>query len=388
MLGLKIRLLSTGIGWTVMACVTISHALAQNNSENSTPRKVKLRIPSGLELGIGGGYVLPHRALMQHLVTDHSKRMTIAYGKHITGGWTERRKPRGTHWQGIELGWTDLGGESLGSIASAVWITRFPGSKWSNGELGIGVGWSSRPWDVVEAPSSVAISTRWNAGLHAAWSILLFEGERSAWTAKVRFTHFSNGALSLPNLGVNNIGVDLQHQWRENHHLPQQKLKDYQTKNRTPFAIEMSVRGGARDVGLPGGALHPIFNLHLLGHHKFKRSQSARWVLANDIGYNQSLRVSGRASGDGRPVDRLQYAALGGVRWDFNRIQITALQGWMITNPDLDLGSSHLMVTMHYECNSAVSVELGLKSFQFRADYPYLGIRHQFCSQRNRNNSK
>ena len=387
MLGLKNRSIAIGIGWTAMALVTSSHVIAQTNAENSTHRNVALRIPAGLELGIGSGYVLPHRALMQHLVTDHSKHMTIAYGKHIFGGWTEKRTPNGTHWQGIELGWTDLGGESLGSIASAIWITRFPTSKRSNGELGIGVGWSSRPWDVVEAPSSVAISTRWNAGLQAAWSLLLVDRERSAWFIKMRFTHFSNGALSLPNLGVNNVGIDLQRQWRENSHLPQQKLKGYKPDNRIPFAMEMSVRGGARDVGLPGGPLHPIFNLHLLGHHKFKRSQSARWVVANDLGYNQSLRAAEGTSANSRPLNRLQYGALGGIRWDFNRIQVTALQGWIFTNPDIELGSSHLMVTMHYECTSSVSLELGLRSFKFRADYPYLGIRHQFCSQRNRSNS-
>ena len=388
MLGVKNQLLAICTGWIALIGVTSTDTLAQSNEEIPSGKSIRLLIPAGTEMGFGAGYVLPHRSLMQHLITDHSKHISVAYGKNMIGGWTEGRNAKGMHWQGIEMGWTNLGGEALGSIVSALWITRFPASKRGKGEVGVGLGWSSRPWDVVDAPSSVAISTRWNAGLHAAWSMLLLEGERHAWIIKARFTHFSNGALSLPNLGVNNISVGLHHQWRKNNHLPQQTLKNYNADKNKGFRLEMSLRGGARDVGLPGGALHPVFNLHLLGRHKFKRSNSASWVFAHDLGYNQSLRISGASDGVRRPLDRLQYAALGGVRWDFNRIQVTALKGWVFTNPDLELGSSHLMVTMHYECTSSLSVELGLRSFQFRADYPYLGIRHQFSSQRNRSSSK
>jgi hypothetical protein len=102
--------------------------------------------------------------------------------------------------------------------------------------------------------------------------------------------------------------------------------------------------------------------------------------VANDLGYNQSLRVTGAASGGNDPMNRLQYSILGGARWDFNRIQVTALQGWMFTNPDQELGASYLMVTIHYACSPAMAIELGLKSFQFRADYPFIGFRHQLGS--------
>gem|GEM_PF-339978 len=378
MLGLKNRLLTVEMVCASVFCALSPFASAQTNQESRTPTNRKQSIPAGIELGLGMGYVLPHRNLMQHLVTDHSKRMSVAYGKQIVGGWTEGRHPEGTHWSGIELAWTELGGAALGSIVSGLWLNRFPGSKWGYGELGIGVGRSSRPWDPIDAPSSVAMSTHWNAGLHAAWCISVFDGQRSAWTIKTRFTHFSNGALSLPNLGINNFGIDLNHQWRENHQVQKHTLKAFNPKTRIPFTLEMSLRGGARDVGLPGGPLHPILNLHLLGHHKIKRAQSVGWAVAHDIGYNQSLRVTRAATGAVPPLGRTQWAVLGGLRWDFNRIQVTALQGWMLTNPDLELGHAHLMVTMHYKVNSAIAVELGLKSFQFRADYPFIGIQHQF----------
>jgi hypothetical protein len=382
--GLKNRLLAIGIGWISTMCAITPNAIAQNSDKNPIRADFNLHLPVGMEIGFGIGYVLPHRNLMQHLVTDHSKRISMAYGRQLVGGWTEGRQLKGTHWQGVELAWTYLGGEQMGSVASALWLTRFPRSKWGRGELGIGAGWSSLPWDAIKAPSSVATSTHLNAGLHAAWCIRLFQAERSVWTIKARITHFSNGAISLPNLGVNNMGIDVQHQWRDNHQIPQQRLTDYSQYNRVPFSLEMSARAGVRDVGLPGGALHPIFNLHILGYHKAKRSKSAGWALANDIGYNQSLRVTSESSGGINPMDRLQYSVLGGIRWNFHRIQLTALQGWMCTNPDLELGRSHLTVTMHFEMNSAVAVELGLKSFQFRADYPYLGIRHQFGQIRTR----
>ena len=336
-------------------------------------------LPSGIELGLGSGYTLPHRDMMQHLVTGHSKQIAIGCGWNLSGGWTDRRDATGHYWHGVELAWTELGGDALGTMTSALWLTRFP-SKIGHTELGLGAGWSSTPWHAESAPSSVAISTRLNAGLHAAWVFPILRTPRSAWLVKARFTHFSNGAISLPNLGINNIGLDLRHQWRDEHDIPQRRLTSYREERRGALALEMSLRAGVRDVGLPGGELHPIFNVHVLGLHHSKRSPSRAWVVANDLGYNQSLRVTGAASGANSPLNRLQYSILGGARWDFNRIQVTALQGWMCTNPDQELGAMYLMVTMHYECSPAVAIELGLKSFQFRADYPFIGFRHQLGS--------
>lgn len=335
--------------------------------------------PAGIELGLGTGYTLPHRDMMQHLVNRHSRRIALSYGWELSGGWTKNRNSHGTHWQGFEVAWTDLGGDALGSVTSALWLTRFPCILGST-ELGLGAGWSSNPWDAENAPSSVAMSTRFNAGLHAAWTFPIRSTKRSRWFVKTSFTHFSNGALSLPNLGINNIGIDLLHQWREENILPQRKLNESPSTSPSPLTIEMSVRFGARDVGLPGGALHPIFNVHLLGlyHSNRVKSKSWHWAIANDIGYNQSLRVTGAEFAATNPINRLQYSVLGGIRWDFHRVQLTALQGWMFTNPDSELGRSYLMVTMQYECSPSVAIELGLKSFQFRADHPFIGIRYEF----------
>lgn len=338
----------------------------------------ELRIPAGFELGLGTGYTLPHRDMMQHLVSGHSRRIAISYGWELSGGWTENRSSNGKPWQGFEIAWTDLGGDALGSVTSALWMTRFP-CIIGHTELGLGAGWSSNPWDADNAPSSVAMSTRFNAGLHAAWTFPIRSTERSQWCVKTSFTHFSNGAISLPNLGINNIGISILHQWREENILPQRKLNESRSTSPSPLIFELSIRSGARDVGLPGGALHPIFNVHLLGlyHSNRAKSKSRCWAIGNDVGYNQSLRITGTKSAAENPVNRLQYSVLGGIRWDFHRVQLTALQGWTFTNPDLELGRSYLMVTMQYECSPSVAIELGLKSSQFRADYPFIGIRHE-----------
>ena len=137
MLGVKNQLLAICTGWIALIGVTSTDTLAQSNEEIPSGKSIRLLIPAGTEMGFGAGYVLPHRSLMQHLITDHSKHISVAYGKNMIGGWTEGRNAKGMHWQGIEMGWTNLGGEALGSIVSALWITRFPASKRGKGEVGV-----------------------------------------------------------------------------------------------------------------------------------------------------------------------------------------------------------------------------------------------------------
>lgn len=326
-----------------------------------------------LEFSLSAGYVLPHREEMNALVTGHSTAIGLTWGHEVTEGWTLQRKTKHPIWQGGEVSWIRLGSEGMGSVWSGLWLNRFPLGRALFSEMGVGLGVATSPYDAVEAPFSFALGTRFNAGLRLAIGMHSATGHHGAWAIKLGMTHFSNGAMRMPNLGVNNIHMVLAKK------LSSDPAPTRILPNRTTFfshdiryQLECSGRLGMRDIDLPGGPRHPTVTLHGLTH--FTHSPTANWRIAaaQEICFNQSLRVTGSED------QRLQWSTLIGGRGYFGNTQVTVLQGYVLKNPDKQLGRRHLLVTLSQDINRRMGLEIGLRSFRLRADHAFLGVNWKF----------
>ena len=151
----------------------------------------------------------------------------------------------------------------------------------------IGRGVVHLPYDPIERPLSIAIGSRLNAGIHLGTTVQVVQREQSWVAVGAGFTHFSNGALALPNLGINNVHLRVRAGWKTPHRFPK----------RTPAAWMDTTEGwhwacagriGARDINLPGGVLHPTVSVGAYAERKATATHS--WVLAVDLAHNQSLR--------------------------------------------------------------------------------------------------
>ena len=76
-------------------------------------------------------------------------------------------------------------------------------------------------------------------------------------------------------------------------------------------------------------------------------------------------------------AQKLQFSSLAGVNLNFGRAHLMLLQGWVWTHPDEALGRRHLQAILAYDVRPSWAIELGLRSFRLRADYPFIGIRYQ-----------
>ena len=151
------------------------------------------------------GYALPHRSEMLALVTGHSHEMNCRIGNWNTTGWRHNWQQHGPVWQGVQAGWLNGGSEELGDMASAMWLVELPVRRRWYIELGTGLGGATSPYDPIERPLSIAIGTRLNAGIHLGSTVQVVQREQSWVAVGAGLTHFSNGALALPNLGINNV---------------------------------------------------------------------------------------------------------------------------------------------------------------------------------------
>lgn len=158
-----------------------------------------------------GGYVMAHRKEMQRLITGHSAAVTIA------GEWWSKKDKE---WHkvylypsiGGELSWIGLGNEKeLGRALCGNLTIRLPFNaslRRSHGlRMGIGAAFLTRRFELRENNHNTAIGSRFNACIVLEYDARFRLSEQLWLSAGLRITHFSNGAYSIPNLGLNIPGI-------------------------------------------------------------------------------------------------------------------------------------------------------------------------------------
>lgn len=319
---------------------------------------------------ISSGFALPHRSEMLALVTGHSRGLALRHGNWKKDGWRQNWSQHGSVWQGVQMSLLDGGSHELGMMSSAMWMVALPIHSRFHVELGSGLAWSTAPYDPIERPLSIAIGTRLNAGIHIGTTVQVFQFEAGWVAVGAGLTHFSNGALALPNLGLNNLHLRVQAGWKTKRCFPE-RVADEPANGIKRWQWAFAGRVGARDINLPGGTLHPTVST---GIYAQKRTNAATsWVLALDIAHNQSLQQFSETPLS--TADRLQLGSLTGINLHFGRGHLMLLQGWIWTHPDQALGRRHLQAVFAYDISQRWAIEMGLRSFRLRADYPFIGIR-------------
>jgi len=317
------------------------------------------------------GFVLPHRAEMNAIVTGHSWNAGIHRGNWSDDGWRRPWSRFGPVWEGLEIGWLNGGSPNIGQVGSALWMIQIPFATNSRVQLGTGAGWAFSPYSIEDRPLSFALGSHLNAGLHLSVHRKLFTFHEQELSLSAGITHFSNGAIALPNLGINNLFVRCSvfpsAESSETQRKEPESSKQFEDVH---WKAAFSIRSGVRDVNLPGGPLHPISTLifHL------ERAKRNHWgmILASDITYNQSLREN--ADQALTVPDRLQLSSGIGAILHFGNVDLNMVEGWVWTNPDIALGRRHLTATLAYSVNPDIKIEMGLRSFRLRADYAFLGL--------------
>lgn len=351
------------------------------------------------EAGLQWGALAAHRSEMWRVVTGHAWGAHLSVGRHLVGGWTQTGR-RPWAWQGFGVDATYGGSPELGWQVSALWLNRLPLSDRWNAEWGLGMGLTTRPYDPVTSPSSFVLGSRWNAalrwGLHRPWHL---PGPLGTLHTTLGLTHLSNGSTRQPNLGTNTLALQLG--WSPpallappRSTIPSTIPSPDPPAPVPPWDFALALRAGYRDLDLPGGVHYPLTGLGLhaawapppLRASSHPRATARlRPALGFTLTYNTSLRFFHESSRlqfpnapdptGSTPGMRLQPAALAGFHWQVGATRIAILQGWILAHPDPILGTRHLHTAISHPIHPHWRVELGLRSYQVRAEHPFLGIQ-------------
>lgn len=187
--------------------IIIPFLIALFSIKNCSAQKSGFFSDALIEAKANYGFVIAHHKTMTHLSSSHFPSFELAIGKQTSGKhyWEELYK---YPVKGIMLYYSTLGNNEI--LGNAYAIMPYLNFLWAKGKncsfnfrFAAGLGYITKPFDRTNNFANNAIGSHINAAIN-----LLFEFRWSPWkriifSTGVGISHFSNGALKTPNLGIN-----------------------------------------------------------------------------------------------------------------------------------------------------------------------------------------
>lgn len=327
---------------------------------------------SWVEIRPKAGFLIAHRSIMGHAVKEH------AYGTELSwyfkgNGEKSWHQPYNNPRYGVSafagsVGNNDLFGLYFGAYGfmsiPLIYTERFTFS----GRLGAGLSYAPKVYHHETNNLSIATSTHINALVSLAVESR-YEIGSHAVNMILDMTHFSNGAMKVPNLGLNIPYVSIGYGYKirkANDSIVSQQQQEVQ---RWEFGALGLV--SYKEVYPVGGPKYPIVGFNLVGRRYFKPQVGMEVSL--DMMHKGSLRTYAPdvPMTDG---ELLQLGAFAGYLLPFNRFHLVVGMGYYLRDKFRFQEPVYHRVGMRYVFDNGINLNLVLKSHWARADYIEYGI--------------
>lgn len=344
--------------------------------------------PDAITLTPGFGFMVPHRKELRNLVSGHSRSLAIGMEFHT------RNAPQTKAWHsvnrfpsyGLEFYYADLGNpRQLGRQFAlsaylrlpAPFLSEQPKRRWSMHSIwGLGAGYSDTTWDLEANPKGIALGSALNICLTAGYGVQYRFSPRFSGALAVRMTHFSNGAVRLPNLGTNNLtsNLSLMYQLRDaSSELPKEAPLPNDDEGRVhKFFGTYSI--GIKENLPPGGPMHFVHTIGL--GFRSRPGERHGFVLRTDLWYNLAISslMARDVNYEMRRSDRIQQGVAAGYARYFGKAHFEVHMGAYLYTRFEGNGLFYHRFILSHEVTDRLRATLGLKTHWARADHPEFGL--------------
>ncbi|HTF05679.1 MAG TPA: acyloxyacyl hydrolase [Bacteroidia bacterium] len=339
-------------------------------------------------VGVSGayGFLWAHHKYMEHLLVKHVYAVELDVWKQTTGNryWHE---PFHYPQVGIAATSISLGDpQRLGTGLGLYPFINFPlGKKERNLKMhfriGWGLGWVTKSFDPETNHKNNAIGSKFNACMDLRFDLRWRISDAFQVQSAIGMTHFSNGALKFPNLGINlpmiNVGVH----YRIGQGNGDCKNDAYDTndslRNDSRWHITVQVAGGANALEVANPKRYGVFNI--LSCMMKQTSTRHRFGFGVDVMWSGAIREKREArggqvsvAGNIQPGIKFCYElVLGRMSWPFEA-------GIYLYSPYMEHGIMYNRYGVRYQCSEHLVAQVSLKTNLFAAEYWEVGAGWRF----------
>lgn len=332
--------------------------------------------PTNLMARGKAGFLIPHRAYMNHMVQGHSFAFELDYQIQTVGKAAWHRRYRLPQF-GFTYNFIDFGNrELLGfghALTSYIQFHFIKKPKFEmNFRTGLGLGYITKKFERLDNPKNLAVASHINANIDLMLSFRENIG-RFYLVQSIEVTHFSNASTRTPNLGLNiptialglghriftpKIAVDTQH---------------YEVDKRFTYSL-MGIFS-LKQVYPVGSTVYPIGGIRFFVQKMI--GEKSGFGLNADLMYNSSLKSYVRDYTI-TSWDVFQIGLMGHYTLKLDRLEFQFGVGAYLKNKVNENGWVYSRLGLQYIWDSGFLANLGLKTHYAKADYFELGFGYRF----------
>lgn len=333
--------------------------------------------------GYQRGFLIAHRPMVIPLQQDKVNGFELSLSIHPNGS-KDWHHIYGFAEPGISVSVWDIGNsEQIGKVFTLIPYMDFPlvkGKKSSfDLKFGWGIGYVQKKFDAVDNYKNVAIGSKLNFGLILNPHYKIHISDAIALSAGISMTHYSNGSIETPNLGLNvaSIGGGISYNIGRPLTVQQKILPKFERSSRNILFIAAS----SKQTYPADGRNHLVATF--AGNRMWQISRKSAFGLGFDLFYDHSTYQ--RAEDQNITINSDWEALRGGIHGSYEMVIedlsfIVDLGAYVYSK--LDDGALHQRVGLRYKINEHISACMHLKAHWGKADFAEFGLGYSFGKMR------
>jgi hypothetical protein len=328
------------------------------------------------------GTVLPHSETIRYSLEKNIERfeITLATSSYGRSPWDKPyRFPR----MGTGYLYTSLGNNKVFGHAQAFYLfmdipfTRKEKKIIASYQISFGLAYLDRVYNVRDNPLNMAISSGLNVYGCFNMNVKYRLGSKSELRSGFGFSHFSNGKLATPNLGINSFTLSAGYAYL----LKDSRYQKDQGPGQTDLQknqVEIIFSGGTKTDDQVTGDYYVISTL--VADYKYVTGLKYALGLGSDFFYDRSLGPNKVAEDGGSysSADLFQEGIHGAFYARYSRLNIMVQIGGYVHASYYKYARVYSRIGMRFEVAPNLLVNLSLKSHYAIADYIEWGIGYRF----------
>jgi hypothetical protein len=341
------------------------------------------KTPYFLTLSNKGGIMMAHRPFMTHLVRDKTYGFELSLSKQQIGNSSlsiNHKYPL----NGLALEFRNFGyDEVLGKAISVLQYQNFVLFQTKKNlcldfKFGYGVAYITKKYDKITNPTNNAIGSHVN-------SKAVFKIELNKFTTNYHFglglelSHYSNGAIQHPNLGLNSFAIyaNMGYNFSKRKVFDSQEAKRNKTKlSSKGYFIGEGIISMSETEPIPKDAKkYPVF----AGRFSFAKPLNSSWNF--ELGLDGVYNVSNQykyPEKNHEAKDVTQLGLYAGLSFNYYNSQIIMGMGYYFVDIINPLGRIYNRVGYRYYFNEQVFGLFNIRANFGKADFFELGIGYKF----------
>ena len=319
------------------------------------------------------GFILPHHGSMQYLINGHTPGFEINYIKPSHG---EKKWERIYHYPEIGLNLFFISLSNPSQLGDGMALSPFINFNLNHGKRfqimmkwTTSVGYMTKKFDRLENHKNTVVGSNFNMYANLRFNAVYNFSPSLRMEMGLGMSHFSNGASSMPNLGINIPTLDLgfgYHFNAENTHPVWDTFSIPPKTSRVAFYAGM----GINSIDPPGSQKYGGYTLS--ANYERKRGNKNRWCGGLELSFNSSYLAEFRQDSTVHltsDLQNLQVGVKGGYALIIGRLFIPIEMGCYLYSMKKSNGPIFHRIGTRVQVNDHLVVGVTLKTHWAKADF-------------------